>query len=609
MSNVDNSTPTKFDTSPRSVRFQPAVDQIPTPGTEYPRPPRYEPLILNFWVVCVVCLLMIFLGIALQIVLFFSETQNGFPVPAKNVFSSVSIQTLTSFFPTLLAVPLAHYWTSSDWLLRYYQPYVMLSQGSTPAARSILLDYVASNQLLILGNSWMYKHYLIHFSALMALGVIFLQPLAGSLLQVRQVPHTSDSEAFITNTVALSPTISNLDGFLASSGFAIASIYDNLIDPPFVNGVWAAGQFQPPSSDSYLNATLAVNTTAIRTEVNCANPSSLNVTNEGGNYVASATFPSGCSASNSFNPSNGTQQFSVVAASSCASSGLAAEFQPVVFWFYLNSTSPQVASIYCNPTIDVWQVQTSMNLTTAALGPCTDIGTAQGTNNVTGSPLNGSPYNGVVFTASEDPFVSARAEVLNFALPDAVFRFASRQPGGPLSVFQTQNGFLNATSTIYTQYLAVAAKINYFVAGNSTAPAQLTTYVPRLFIEALPALILSPLLIVIGLVGFGTHLLHRRSRRNLWLTTPPGSIASIVALTSRSGFGQLLLPYDDQKRMQENLAGLTFRMDERTGAIVAEDDFGAGKYTDGVALLGRQRPYGEPTLSPDSTPLKHSGEP
>ena len=61
--------------------------------------------------------------------------------------------------------------------------------------------------------------------------------------------------------------------------------------------------------------------------------------------------------------------------------------------------------------------------------------------------------------------------------------------------------------------------------------------------------------------------------------------------------------------MQENLAGLTFRMDERTGAIVAEDDFGAGKYTDGVALLGRQRPYGEPTLSPDSTPLKHSGEP
>ena len=71
-----------------------------------------EPLILNFWVVRVICLLMILLGIALQIVLFFSETQNGmcmnrnakydscimaigFPVPAKNVFSFVSIQTLT----------------------------------------------------------------------------------------------------------------------------------------------------------------------------------------------------------------------------------------------------------------------------------------------------------------------------------------------------------------------------------------------------------------------------------------------------------------------------------------------------------------------------------
>ena len=118
------------------------------------------------------------------------------------------------------------------------------------------------------------------------------------------------------------------------------------------------------------------------------------MTNVGGSYVASATFPGGCSTSNTFNPNNGTQQFGVLNAASCAPQGLDVVFQPVVFWFYLNSSSPQVASVYCNPTMNVFTVQTSMNLTTNSLGPCTIIEPAQGTNNVTGSPQNGRPYNG-----------------------------------------------------------------------------------------------------------------------------------------------------------------------------------------------------------------------
>jgi len=112
-------------------------------------------------------------------------------------------------------------------------------------------------------------------------------------------------------------------------------------------------------------------------------------------------------------------------------------------------------------------------------------------------------------------------------------------------------------------------------------------------------------MIAIGFIGFGVHYLHRRARRGLWLTSPPGSIGAIVSLTSRSGFGQLLLPYDDERRMQERLGGLTFRIDERTGAIVAEEDFGAVGSSDGVALLAHQiqRPYGD-----DSTPLKSSDD-
>lgn len=121
--------------------------------------------------------------------------------------------------------------------------------------------------------------------------------------------------------------------------------------------------------------------------------------------------------------------------------------------------------------------------------------------------------------------------------------------------------------------------------------------------SALPTYILSPLVIIIGIFGSAVHYMHRRARRKLWLTSPPGSIAAIVSLTSRSGFGELLLPYDDERRMQDNLAGLTFRLDRRTGAIVAEEDFGAAENPDGVALLTHQ-----PYSADFETPLNSSDD-
>jgi len=191
MSNIEKSPPKAFAVPPRSPRVQPSVHQTPTPGIDNTRPLRYEPLVLNFWIVHGVALLMIFLGITLQVVLFLSETRNGFAVPINNVFSFVSTQFLTSFFPTLLVVPLASFWTSADRLLRSYQPYVALSEGKEPATRSILLDYVGLNPVGLLYQSLMNKHYLINLSALITLSILLLQPLAGSLLQVRQIPHTT----------------------------------------------------------------------------------------------------------------------------------------------------------------------------------------------------------------------------------------------------------------------------------------------------------------------------------------------------------------------------------------------------------------------------------
>jgi len=60
-------------------------------------------------------------------------------------------------------------------------------------------------------------------------------------------------------------------------------------------------------------------------------------------------------------------------------------------------------------------------------------------------------------------------------------------------------------------------------------------------------------------------------RRKLLLTSAPGSIAATVALTSRSGFGELLHPYDDEGTITRKLSGLRFYLDQRTGAILADD--------------------------------------
>jgi hypothetical protein len=91
------------------------------------------------------------------------------------------------------------------------------------------------------------------------------------------------------------------------------------------------------------------------------------------------------------------------------------------------------------------------------------------------------------------------------------------------------------------------------------------------FYRPLAAHALSAILLGIALAGLYVHISHRRARRNLLLTTPPGSIASTVALTSRSGFGELLLPYDDEATIRRKLAGLRFHLDPRTGAILADD--------------------------------------
>lgn len=88
----------------------------------------------------------------------------------------------------------------------------------------------------------------------------------------------------------------------------------------------------------------------------------------------------------------------------------------------------------------------------------------------------------------------------------------------------------------------------------------------------------------VGILGLVVQSLHRRQRLKLFFATPPGSIASTVALTSRSGFGVRLFPFDDETTIEKKLDGLRFSLDKRTGAIVAEDA-GSRRYTSHDSLI------------------------
>jgi len=83
--------------------------------------------------------------------------------------------------------------------------------------------------------------------------------------------------------------------------------------------------------------------------------------------------------------------------------------------------------------------------------------------------------------------------------------------------------------------------------------------------------ILATLCILVAGAVFVLHLMHFRQRRGIYLAHPPGSIGSAVALTSHSGFGQLLLPYNNTAESSRALASLRFCLDGRTGAIVVDD--------------------------------------
>ncbi|KAJ8091850.1 hypothetical protein PM082_021086 [Marasmius tenuissimus] len=535
---------------------------------------KFHPLALRLPIAIGVPIAMFALGIALEVGVIVSGRNNGFSVPKDNALSFASAQFLQAFVPTILIIPIAVLWRELDWHVRQYQPYIVLSKGGASAEESLLNDYVGAGVAGSVINSKRFKHRLVFWSSLLALMSYSLQPLAGAIFQVQTRKQTSWSTVTSTRSLGLSPDILELNAFVASAGFAEAAVYNGLADPPFVWQKWTVAQFEFPHNE-FLNGTMVVNTTSIQTDTDCFPPKSTEVMQGSGeNFTISSTSVKDCNVKVNFNLQVAAQQYGVADASCDLTPNLNITFRPVMFWYFHKNDrdqKPEAKTVFCAPTLTAHKVEATASLNNGSLTLLDKQGPYSAQNNVTQGEFAGKAFNGVLFDTTNNTFIDARGTAAKAGIPGAVFRAASQRPNGLQAEFDSANGFLDLTDKIYTQYLSLAAKSIYFVPRNDTIRARMDSLLPRLIISPIPAHGMALNMVLIGLIGLAVQIVHRRQRKQLHLAAPPGTIASVMALSSHSGFGQLLMPYDSEEKMQNKLSGLRFQLDKRTGALIADD--------------------------------------
>ncbi|KAF9267207.1 hypothetical protein L218DRAFT_955685 [Marasmius fiardii PR-910] len=537
---------------------------------------KFHPLALRLPIAIGVPIVMFGLGVALEIALAVSERDNGFAVPKDNVIGFASAQFLLAFVPTVLIIPVAYLWRELDWYVRQYQPYVLLSRGNASADETLLNDYVGVGVAGAIINAFKFKHRVVFFSAYLAFISYTLQPLAGSIFQLQQRGQPQSTNVKSTKKIGLSPDISELIAFVSSAGFVEAAVYNGLQDPPFIQGGWATAEFEfefPPNN--FLNGSMVVNTTGIQTKHNCTQPKAVQVTQSTtSNFTITSTSTGDCTVNVPFNPSLAAQQYGVADASCGSDPNLNVTFRPVMFWYFHQNErdgTPEARTVFCAPFIKAFNVQATTSLNNGSLTNVTGLGEYAPSNNVMGGEFAGKAFNGLLFQPTNNPFIDARSLATRAGVPAAIFRAVSQQKGGLQATFDQPNGFLDITARIYTQHLSLSAKAIYFIKESTILPANMVSLLPRLVINTIPGHALAITMMLIGIIGLFVQIVHRRQRKQLFLAAPPGTIAATMALSSHSGFGQLLMPYDNEETLYKKLSNLRFHMDKRTGALVADD--------------------------------------
>ena len=143
---------------------------------------------------------------------------------------------------------------------------------------------------------------------------------------------------------------------------------------------------------------------------------------------------------------------------------------------------------------------------------------------------------------------------------------------GIASSLRDISGQLDRVTKIYTQYLTIAAKSNFFIPAKSTTTPVIQTWTPRIWMDKFATHVLATLLIFVAICMAILQYVHRKERNRLFLAGPPGSIASDVSMTSSAKFGLLLNAGDTEEDMERKLQGMRFGIEHSTGQIIVESE-------------------------------------
>ena len=149
---------------------------------------------------------------------------------------------------------------------------------------------------------------------------------------------------------------------------------------------------------------MTVNTTGIRTTVDCSAPQSiaLDLTTTT-NFTIRATNQDNCPVTVFFNPQSAVQQYGVSNVPCSTTASLNITFQPVFFWFFhenLRNNTPEATGVFCHPFIEMFWLKAHADIANNSLvrvEPMTEITAENFPNNVTMAPQNQLAFNGFVF--------------------------------------------------------------------------------------------------------------------------------------------------------------------------------------------------------------------
>ncbi|KAF8962330.1 hypothetical protein BDZ97DRAFT_1122718 [Flammula alnicola] len=521
------------------------------------------PLQPYFWIPLIAFLVAA--AISLEVALHFSNKRQGW-ASAETDKTSLALHYAYTLPPVIVAAAVVALWAWTDIEIKKIQPYVDLVHGDSPPHRSLLLDYTRDNNFFVWTRAASNRHYLVALASLMVILTLSFQPLAAALLIVKDT-WTQLPDVTMKNLAAIGLNqnlqFNDLTSFLTGAGYAGASILYDLPAPPFISVPYTVAPFELPVTLTN-NGTAFANTTALKSSTGCQSVP-VQMTQLSAGAWSNTASSNGCSIT--WNVVNNTQILFGVDTPSCIDSP-PPQFSPVVFWFFSYVPSAMASATFCSPSLSLWDVNVGVDVSTGNVTQVSEIRPfTQSSNfsafsgNVTGAPLNGRAYNGIMFNLTNpDQFVLARQNATQLQLPASIYQAALKSPQGYFGSFDN-NAFTTLSDQVYSIYLALVAKEVYFLPDDEPINLQVKTFRKRVWLSASAVHLLTTALLLLAFFATIIHLFHREDRRHLRLKHEPGTIASAVSIGAQTGVGNILAGRHAQQDLKEALQDRKFRID------------------------------------------------